>query len=1792
MTSLLQQLTAVLFTIFLVLSPVLAGPVAATEGGTWTQSADVAEDTVHAPHTGADANVDRTGTDTGSDTGTDASGTSGSDDGAPTSEDVRGGTTPAAPSMDPAGDISGVGEAVASADGTVRAIVRLNPVAVPQGASQEETVDTMQAEATESQQPLTTFASEREGVTVVRQFWITNAVLVEIDTDQIDPEELLSVDNVRGIHENFEVELPEEPSGNASSGDGTPVRTTADGQSASDVDTTWGVSQVNATAVWEEYGTKGDGVKVAVLDTGVDVSHPDIDLYTENASDPTYPGGWAEFDGDGDRVNGSTPRDSASHGTHTSGTVAGGNASGEYIGVAPNASLMHGMVLDGGSGSFAQIIAGMQWAVDENADVISMSLGAGGYRSALIEPVRNAHQSGTVVVAAAGNSGDGTIGSPGAVHEAITVGSTGGMFFDDSGNPDFETVDPTAISEFSSGIEVDTDRAWGDEAPSSWPDSYTLPDVAAPGWAVKSSIPGDRHAKFPGTSMATPHVSGTVALMLAASNESHTPGEVKSALYDSAWKPENCDPSCERNENDTRYGTGIVDAHAATTQLVEGETAVTGTVTDTNGDAISGADVEVGWKYLTTEDDGTFHASMTDGNYTVTATAFGYETSSTTVSLDANETVSTTFSLGKAGDAKQLTSLPDGFQAGTSATATFEVANAQSATVAVDGDYNLSDLTITVDGQRVGDDGQVDFYSDVNGEVDVEVTAPAETNGNVSLSVTFSGYNGSKTIETDTTRVYKQPVTVAVVADDEWPHTENHSRAEQLRDHLETILPINYEVHVVYGIDNASKQIPETDVFVLNEVDEDYEGINRFVDRTQRSDTGTVWLGQTGAPSDAITEYSDATGDPKVVGDTAGAYRPIALLFKPTEEAMDHPILDGVERDFEDDYVALSGDQVYHQWLENADMESLGTGAIAELGFFGPSIRETASVVAVDELERTALLPAQGYAYYMGNPDRNRGYTDASDTILANTIKWASEDQPVSMTDGAKQRDIGGGDDPDQTSENLHGQPDHVTPGSNVTMDFQVESLEELTVDVDSEFSTLTAENMTLYVDGEETAFNETRTFDSKNATSLTVTVVTDEDVTGDVSLDYTFVAGEDNETITGSTGRTAVYDGPISVPEDVDSLQGAVDLVVPGDEIVVGNGTYDPITVYSAGKYNVTIRAADGATPEIYSSNERGSEYRQPAIRATADELTISGFHLNVSNNEWDAGIDTFSPHVSDRERIVVDDAPNSVAGGFDDIVIEDVTIQGGDEGIWLTGNVPGVEVRNVEVNGSGIGIATTLAPNATITDTTVSNTSVGIFNNNPGFGSGAGVEIRDSRISDSGIGVAISAQTVGTTVVGNEIVDVDTGVSAGWGSERNLISDNEIGADVGFHFDGYWQEDNDVTNFRVTHNDVDAETGVRMTKLPAAEEGAIDPSSVDFRFNDLEDTSESVNNTLAGTFDARLNYYGDNGPATQTFAGNVVTEPFLTASPETAAEGVDDLENTPHWGIDVELEAGETYTVGVPGPAAGTVGEMFDDFEGVVYGFDESSQSWEQLTADDEVSSLDAMLVIPETDTRVTMTFAHGRDTPDAPDQHELAEGWNFVSSPEANDVSTAFAYASEDVTVVSNTYATPTVDVGPVSDIDGTHHVGRDDADAMVNPFVGYFVFSEGDGYMPAYIGEDPSMAELYEELGVERPDVSDTSMDADLDTTVRVTAQKEIDEQVRRAPEEYRDEVRAAVTEAVEGTLANTTGQPTDERVKAIELAAEKAAIETLEELAEDEDSDSTDERVTVDVRSPQSIQVSA
>lgn len=268
------------------------------------------------------------------------------------------------------------------------------------------------------------------------------------------------------------------------------------------------VPEIGAPEVWSNYGTRGEGVIVAVIDTGIDYTHPALG----GGFGPGFKviGGHDFVNDDGD------PTDDNGHGTHVAGIVA---ADGEGLtGVAPGAKLLAYKVLDAeGSGTDSDVIAAIEAAVDpdgngdtsDHAAVVNLSLGGkGGPDDAVSLAADAAVEAGVVVCAAAGNqyhSGFGPgIGSPAAARRVLAVGaSQGGV-----------------LAEFSS---------WGP----GWGTVALKPELVAPGVAIRSAAPGGGTALKSGTSMASPHVAG-VAALLRAIHPDWNPAQVASALVTTA----------------------------------------------------------------------------------------------------------------------------------------------------------------------------------------------------------------------------------------------------------------------------------------------------------------------------------------------------------------------------------------------------------------------------------------------------------------------------------------------------------------------------------------------------------------------------------------------------------------------------------------------------------------------------------------------------------------------------------------------------------------------------------------------------------------------------------------------------------------------------------------------------------------------------------------------------------------------------------------------------------------------------------------------------------------------------------------------------------------------------------------------------------------------------------------------------------------------------------------------------------------------------------------------------------
>ena len=233
----------------------------------------------------------------------------------------------------------------------------------------------------------------------------------------------------------------------------------------------WGITRIGAPIV-HSGGNTGAGVKVAIIDTGIDYTHPDLA--------PNYAGGYDWINNDDD------PMDDRGHGTHCAGTVAAADNSEGVIGVAPDASLYGLKMLDAnGEGDLSDGILALEWCVDNGIDVASMSWGGPNdpLSQALVDACDAAYAAGLTMVAAAGNDGYGenTVNQPAILDTVIAVAA------------------------------VDQTDSWA-----YFSSTGPTVELAAPGVGILSTWPGGGYDTNEGTSMACPHVSGVVALTIAA----------------------------------------------------------------------------------------------------------------------------------------------------------------------------------------------------------------------------------------------------------------------------------------------------------------------------------------------------------------------------------------------------------------------------------------------------------------------------------------------------------------------------------------------------------------------------------------------------------------------------------------------------------------------------------------------------------------------------------------------------------------------------------------------------------------------------------------------------------------------------------------------------------------------------------------------------------------------------------------------------------------------------------------------------------------------------------------------------------------------------------------------------------------------------------------------------------------------------------------------------------------------------------------------------------------------------
>jgi bacillopeptidase F len=324
------------------------------------------------------------------------------------------------------------------------------------------------------------------GVKILNVFWINQSILADVTPEGLD--NLSHEDGVTKIYRNARTTRdPFLPARNGR----------LDG-----AEEAYAFDSIGVTKLAQEMPqADGRGVIVGVVDTGVDASHPAL-----QGKIPLF------YDGATQKVG--QPQDYDQHGTHVSGTIAGGDRKSNNIGVAPGAKIVMAGVVEQG---FDAMLAGMQWFLDadknpvvaQKVKVVGCSWNTSGAPDQ--EPFYRAiaawEASGILPVFSAGNEGNDGITNPHEYPGTFAVAAYGA-----DGN----------IADFSS------------RGPGHYKGKDTQkPDIAAPGVDINSSIPGGQYEKFSGTSMAQPHVTGTVALMLQA-NPNLNPAQLRDLLVHTA----------------------------------------------------------------------------------------------------------------------------------------------------------------------------------------------------------------------------------------------------------------------------------------------------------------------------------------------------------------------------------------------------------------------------------------------------------------------------------------------------------------------------------------------------------------------------------------------------------------------------------------------------------------------------------------------------------------------------------------------------------------------------------------------------------------------------------------------------------------------------------------------------------------------------------------------------------------------------------------------------------------------------------------------------------------------------------------------------------------------------------------------------------------------------------------------------------------------------------------------------------------------------------------------------------
>ncbi|MPY31023.1 S8 family serine peptidase [Streptomyces adustus] len=469
----------------------------------------------------------------------------------------------------------------------------------------------LRATAADSQASLKSFLDKKK--IGHQDYWIANAI--QVTGDQALVNELAKRADVASIVKEQHYKLDD-----IETADSKITASRTDSSANGDDTPEWGVADINADDVWNQYDDRGEGIVIANVDSGVQYNHPDlVAQYRGNNGDGSFTHDYNWYDPTGQCGTSGVPCDNNGHGTHTMGTMVGKHG----IGVAPNAKWIAAKGCESSSCSDESLLAAGQWILaptDHNGqnprpdlapNIVNNSWG-GGDTTFYQDIVEAWNAAGIFEAFAAGNDGDGktcsTAHAPGSQAPSYGVGA-----YDSTGTiASFSGFGPSLV------------------------DGSMKPNISAPGVKVESTWPGSSYNTESGTSMATPHVAGAVALLWsAAPSLIGNIDETRKLLNEGARNVDDthCGGTADMNNV---WGEGKLDILASVDLAPHTAAIVAGKVTDkATGAALgnitvkatgTGGDVRT----VTTSSDGTYKLPLPAGTYDFAFSGYGYANGSAT----------------------------------------------------------------------------------------------------------------------------------------------------------------------------------------------------------------------------------------------------------------------------------------------------------------------------------------------------------------------------------------------------------------------------------------------------------------------------------------------------------------------------------------------------------------------------------------------------------------------------------------------------------------------------------------------------------------------------------------------------------------------------------------------------------------------------------------------------------------------------------------------------------------------------------------------------------------------------------------------------------------------------------------------------------------------------------------------------------------------------------------------------------------------------------------------------------